>query len=379
MREIVHWLYSIRTRLDWVLVGIVAALSGAGVLTMYAGDSGGTFFYQQIQWLLISGTVFCLIAGSDVRFLRRTPVVVLLYALLVILLLGLFAFGQVLMGAQSWFVIGGLSFQPATLAKLVLVIVLAKYFSRRHVEIARVRHVLISGGYAFALFALIFFQPDFGSAIIIALIWLGMVLVSGIPMRHLTVVALTGLVAFAGLWMYGFADYQKERITAFLHPYANLQTGGYNAYQSMVAVGSGQWWGKGIGYGTQSSLKFLPEDETDFIFAAFAEEWGFVGVLAFMSLYGALLWRIVATAMCGATNFEVLYGAGVAVYFFSQFAIHVGMNIGLLPVTGVTLPLVSYGGSHLLVEFAALGILMAQRGYMRPAPREDMEQEVEGV
>ena len=133
----------------------------------------------------------------------------------------------------------------------------------------------------------------------------------------------------------------------------------------MIAVGSGQLVGKGIGFGTQSRLRFLPEYQTEFIFASFAEEWGFVGVIILISLFGIVIWRIIYNAIHGASNFEILFGAGVAVWFVSHFAIHLGMNVGLLPVTGITLPFVSYGGSHLLTEFAALGILMGMRRYSR--------------
>lgn len=372
-------LRTIYYRTDWVLFSAMTALIGAGLITMRSFVDETAFFSQQLLWSALGIAIFFAASCIDFRFLRRTPIVVALFGGVTFLLLILFVLGETLLGAQSWFTFAGISIQPTDPAKLVLVIVLAKYFSRRHVEIAHIRHILVSGAYAFIFFALVFFQPDFGSAIIIGLIWLGMVLVSGISKRHFGAVLLLGVISFAGLWFGGFADYQKERITSFLHPYADLQGSGYNAYQSMVAVGSGQMLGKGIGYGTQSELQFLPEYETDFIFAAFAEEWGFVGAVLFFAVFTVLIWRIISNASRGATNFEVLYGAGIAVYFMSQFAVHIGMNIGLLPVTGVTMPLMSYGGSHLLTECLALGVLMGQRGYMRAAPREDMEKEIEGI
>ena len=161
---------------------------------------------------------------------------------------------------------------------------MAKYFSRRHIEIANLRHILISGFYAFVLFLLVFLQPDFGSAIIIFIIWLSMVLFSGISKKHLLAVFLIGILAFGSLWFFVFKDYQKTRIISFLNPLTDISGAGYNAYQSMIAVGSGQILGKGVGLGSQSKLQFLPEYETDFIFAAFSEEWGFVGVLIIFSL-----------------------------------------------------------------------------------------------
>jgi rod shape determining protein RodA len=206
-----------------------------------------------------------------------------------------------------------------------------------------------------------------------------MVLVSGISKKHFLIVFFVGAVAFAGLWGYVFEDYQKERIQTFIHPLTDIQGAGYNAYQSTIAVGSGQVLGKGIGYGTQSKLQFLPEYETDFIFAAFAEEWGFVGVIIVLLLYGVVIWRIILNAMYGATNFEILFGVGLAILFMSQFIVHVGMNIGLLPVTGTTVPFLSYGGSHLITEFVGLGILMGMRRYRRAAHKDDIKKEFLGV
>ena len=206
-----------------------------------------------------------------------------------------------------------------------------------------------------------------------------MVLVSGISKKHLFLVFLLGAVSFVGLWTYAFKDYQKQRVISFLSPLADIRGSGYNAYQSTIAVGSGQVFGKGLGYGTQSRLKFLPEYETDFIFAAFAEEWGFVGVIMLFSFYGLVIWRILAIAVTGSTNFEVLFGLGLAILFFSQFAIHVGMNIGLLPVTGKTIPFMSYGGTHLLTEFMGLGILMGMRKYSRAAHKDTVKNEFLGL
>lgn len=296
-----------------------------------------------------------------------------------LVLLFLFIAGSVFKGAQSWFNLGAFAFQPVDFAKLVLIILLAKYFGRRHIEIANVRHILISGLYTFIIFILVFLQPDFGSAIIIFLIWFSMVLVSGISKKHLLVVFLSGLVAFSGLWFFVFKDYQKARIVTFIHPLTDLRGAGYNSYQSTIAVGSGQILGKGIGLGSQSKLKFLPEYETDFIFAAFSEEWGFVGVIIIFGLYGVVFWRIISISKKGATNFETLYGLGLASMFLLHFVIHVGMNVGLLPVTGITMPFMSYGGSHLLAEFLGIGILMGQYSYARAANKEEAQNEIIGV
>ncbi|NBD73745.1 FtsW/RodA/SpoVE family cell cycle protein [Patescibacteria group bacterium] len=362
--------------IDWLLLSAALVLTGAGLVSMHTFSPENGLFWRQCVWLTLALVAFFSLAQVDFRFLRRTAVITGLYLGTLGVLALLLAVGAVFQGAQSWFDLGAFAVQPSDPAKIVLILVLAKYFSRRHVEIANLRHIITSGAYAFLLFVLIFLQPDFGSAIILGSLWLGMVLVAGISLRHLAGVALLGIVAGAGLWFFVFEDFQKERIVSFLNPYTDIQGAGYNAYQATIAVGSGQLWGKGIGYGTQSKLEFLPEYETDFIFAAFAEEWGFVGVLLVLTLFGVLIWRILATAGLGQSNFEVLFGAGVAILFVAHVTIHVGMNVGLLPVTGTTVPFMSYGGSHLLTEFSALGILMGMRRYARAVDREQLAGEV---
>lgn len=354
-------------------------ISLAGLMTMYSYTAENLFFERQIIWIAVSVVVFFIASFIDFRFLRRTNIIMLLFGGIVLSLLAIFVFGDVVKGAQSRFDVGFFAVQPAEYAKLVIIAVLAKYFSRRHIEIAHIRHILISGVYAFILFALILLQPDFGSAIIIFLIWFGMVLVSGISKKHLIGVLIGGALAIGGMWAFVFQDYQKERIVTFLHPLADVQGAGYNAYQSTIAVGSGQVFGKGVGYGTQSKLQFLPEFQTDFIFASFAEEWGFVGILFLFALFGVLMWRLLSMAQLGATNFETLFALGVAILFISHFTIHVGMNIGLLPVTGVTLPFMSYGGSHLLTEFLALGVLVGMYRYARTVHKDDAEREFLGA
>jgi rod shape determining protein RodA len=302
-----------------------------------------------------------------------------LFFILCGILIFLFGFGTIAKGAQSWFQVGLFAFQPADAMKLLLIIVLAKYFSRRHVEIAHFRHILVSGVYALIPFVLVFLQPDFGSAMIIFFIWFGMILVSGVSKRHLMLVFLAGSLVFAGLWIGVLKPYQKDRILTFLDPLTDIQGAGYNAYQSMIAVGSGQLMGKGVGYGTQSRLRFLPEYQTDFIFSAFAEEWGLWGVVILFSLFAVVVIRILALSLVGATNFEILYGLGVAIFLISHFTVNIGMTIGLLPVTGVTVPFMSYGGSHVLTEFVALGLLVSMKKNARPAHRNALKNEFLGV
>lgn len=297
----------------------------------------------------------------DYRFLRTGNTTFFLYLGTILLLIGVAFFGEDVMGARQRFDFGFFSLQVSDPAKLILIALLAKYFAKRHELIGDFTHVIVSGLYTLGIFGLVFLQPDFGSAMIIFFIWFGMVLVAGIRFRHVAIVFLLGSIVLAGLWQYAFYDYQKARIMTFLDPLSDISGTGYNAYQSTVAVGSGELLGKGIGYGTQSKLLFLPEFETDFIFAAFAEEWGLIGVCILFILFTTVIWRLLIHAANGAGNFEKLFTTGVAIFLLAHFFIHVGINIGLLPVTGTTVPFLSYGGSHLVTEFVAIGMVLAMR------------------
>jgi len=364
--------------IDWALFGPALALAFLGLVTMSSFTGQDPFFVRQAIWIVLGVVAFFTASTINWRFLRRSGVATGIFIALLVPLVILLVLGHATLGAKSWFNLGAFALQPAEFVALSLVVLLAKYFSRRHTEIRNIRHIFISGAYAAVVFVLVALQPDFGGSIIIFLMWLGMVLVSGISLKHLAAVFLVGITAFAGLWFFGFHAYQKERILTFLHPLADVRGAGYNAYQSTVAVGSGELFGKGIGYGTQSKLRFLPEYQTDFIFAAFAEEWGLVGICIVFALYGVLFLRIVSVASRGATNFETLFSLGILFYFLAHFTLHVGINMGLLPVTGTTIPFMSYGGSHLLVEFFALGMLCGMQRYSRAAPRDSLNREFIG-
>ena len=369
-------------RIDWLLVLFILPIIAFGLFTMKNFtpiETTGDFFSKQLVWVVVAFSIFFIFSFIDFRFLKRTDFLVGAFLLLCGVLIALFVLGHISHGAQSWFSFGLFSFQPADLMKLVLIIILAKYFSRRHVEIRDIKHIFISGLYAFIPFVLILLQPDFGSAMVIFFIWFGMVLVSGISKKHLFLVFISGALVFAFAWMFVFAPYQKARISSFLNPLADIHGSGYNAFQSTIAVGSGQVLGKGLGFGTQSRLKFLPEPQSDFIFAAFAEEWGFIGSMLVILLYLLVIWRILYLASLGASNFEILFGLGVAIYFMSHILINIGMNLGLMPVTGIPLPFMSYGGSHLVTEFMCLGILMSMRRYSRAVHRDDMKNEFLGI
>lgn len=363
---------------DWFLVGSAFLISLLGLVTMYGFDGENQFAERQAIWIILALGAFFITSSLDFRFLRRTGVVVSIYGVAFFLLALLLVVGSAFQGSARWFDLGFFAFQPSEFAKLALIVVLAKYFSRRHIEIAHFRHIIVSGLYAGIIFILLFLQPDFGSGLIILAVWGGIILIAGIPPKRLILLGALGAVTLSCLWFFALADYQKARITSFVHPLADIQGAGYNAFQSTVAVGSGGVLGKGIGYGTQSRLEFLPEYQTDFIFAAFAEEWGLGGALILIALFGVVFWRLSENARTGATNFETLFILGVAVLLLVHTTIHIGMNIGLMPITGTTLPFMSYGGSHMLIGYATLGVINAMRRYGR-AVHKDERHEVVGV
>lgn len=355
---------------EWPLLVIPTALSILGILTMHTFGDGTSLATRQVLWLGIAAIVFVVCASVDIRFIRRTPVILVGYAISIGLLLLLLVAAHSVQGARSWFDLGIFTLQPSDPIKLVFIALMAKYFSRRHMEINDFRHIIVSGAYAAGLILLILVEPDLGTAVIFSIVWFGMILVSGISKKHLAIIITIAAIAAAGLWTFALRDYQRDRIVSFLNPAADIHGTGYNAYQATVAVGSGEVMGKGIGYGTQSKLRFLPEYETDFIFASFAEEWGFIGIVLVLILYGLLLARLLAIARRAATNFDAFFTIGVALLFFAHIFIHAGINLGLLPVTGTTIPFMSYGGSHLIVEFAALGIVASLARDARSVPRE---------
>ena len=363
---------------EWPLFVIPTVLCLLGILTMHPFSTATTLAPKQLLWLAISLIAYGVISILDMRFIRRTSVIITGYIFLVGVLGLLLVATHAVMGAKSWFVFWGFSLQPADLGKILFIALIAKYFSRRHMEIGDFKHIVVSGIYAAVPILLILLEPDLGTAVIFVMIWFGTILVSGISKKHLLLVVLAGLTSITLLWFFGLHEYQRARIVTFINPAADIHGRGYNAYQATVAAGSGELLGKGIGYGTQSKLKFLPEYETDFIFAAFAEEWGFMGVVLVLLLYALILARLVTIARHSATNFDSFFTIGVLIMLTSHIFIHVGINLGLLPVTGTTIPFMSYGGSHLLMEFASLGVVTSLSREGRSAPRQALTQEYLG-
>jgi rod shape determining protein RodA len=346
-----------KIRVDWYLILPGLLLSIFALFTLISFGEVSTRFIKQSVWVLFGLVLFIYLQKTHLYFLKDRKFILAIYVISIISLLILFISGHIAKGAQSWIKLGFLSIQPTDPAKLVLIILLAKYFSKRYVEISVFKHVFISGLYTGVLGILVLLQPDFGSAVTIFAIWAGIIFISGLSKKHIIFLATILLIILTLGWNFAFKQYQKDRVIDFIHPMRDIRGSGYNQYQAVIAVGSGQFLGKGVGYGTQSKLKFLPEYQTDFIFAAFAEEWGFVGVSIVLILFLIMLLRILFVAMNTDTNFNALVASGVFIFFGVHVFINIGMNLGIMPITGIPLPFMSYGGSHILIEFIALGIV----------------------
>jgi len=351
-------------RLDWILITATLFLVGMGLLSIYSSSlHWGDFlnFKKQIIFLGVGFVLMLLISFFDWRILKEDPYLILAsYFLCLILLLGLFFFAPEIRGVKGWYKVGLVSIDPIEFTKIILIILLAKYFSTRHIEMYRITHILISGFYLLLPSLLIFFQPNLGSVLILISIWVGILIVSGIKLRHFLILILVFLLIFVFSWSTILKDYQKERILTFIQPQISdpLKIG-WSQRQAKIAIGVGGIFGQGIGKGSQTQYGFLSEPQTDFIFSAIAEEMGLIGVGILLFLFSILLWRIFKIAILSQSNFSYLFSSGMAFLLTSQIFIHIGMNIGTLPIIGISLPLVSYGGSSLITTFLALGILQS--------------------
>ncbi|OGZ33154.1 MAG: rod shape-determining protein RodA [Candidatus Portnoybacteria bacterium RIFCSPLOWO2_12_FULL_39_9] len=347
-------------KLDWSLIIIILLLNASGLLAIKNTSEDLTNFYKQILFIGLGLFLMLFFSFLDYRILKNNSLIlIVLYLVCLFLLGGLFFWGREIRGAASWFKFGFLNFQPIELAKIIIILILAKYFSLRHIEMYRIRHIITSGVYVGLPTLLVLFQPDLGSVVVLGSVWLGIMLMAGIKMRHLIILTLIAAVLITSSWFWLLKDYQKQRILTFINPGTDPYGSGYNLVQSLIAIGSGGLFGRGLGQGSQSQLKFLPEHQTDFIFAAIAEQGGLVGVVFLLTLFAFLFWRIIRIALSSLNNFSRLFAVGLVIMLFSQTIINIGMNMGVLPITGLTLPLVSYGGSSLLTIFLGLGILQS--------------------
>lgn len=337
----------------------ILLLFGVGLLALYgissSGGQGGGFFFRQSIYALIGSVALIILVSADYRHVARlgTPIYFAILGALAAVLL----FGATVRGTSGWIRLGTLQFQPVEVAKLGLIIFLARFIAKKKTELGELSRLIASLVLSGVMVGLVFLQPDLGSALVLVAIWLGMIIASGIRWTHFVILSLLGLSTIAGSWFF-LAPYQKDRIMTVFEPQSDPRGSGYNVIQSMVAIGSGGMTGKGVGHGSQSQLNFLPEKHTDFIFASITEELGLVGALFVIAVYSLFLYRIWRIAMTAKDNFGYLATSGVLVMFGVQFLVNIGMNVGLLPVTGITLPLVSYGGSSLVSSFMALGLVL---------------------
>ena len=344
------------------MVVAVVLLCAMGLMSIYSTSfaKDKTFFYKQLGFIIAGFFLMLAFAFFDYRFFRNLPrLLIALYILSILLLIAVLVLGARVRGAASWFKIGIFSFEPVELVKLIMVLVLAQYFSLRHIELYRIRHIIASGIYTFIPAVLIFFQPDLGSAMVLIFLWLGIMMVAGIKIRHLLILFLLGVILFSVAWFGILKPYQKERFITFINPYLDPLGSSYQRIQSVIAVGAGRLWGRGLGQGSQSQLNFLPEQHTDFIFASIAEEWGFIGVCLVFIFYFLLFWRIIKISLSATNNFARLFCIGSAIIFIFQIFVNIGMNLGILPIAGIPLPFLSYGGSNLLINFVMLGIVQS--------------------
>lgn len=350
--------------IDFPLFATTVAISFLSVLNIYGIVGAESILFKKQLIFVIIGIV-CMVVGSffNYRYLKNYSLPVMVFYAIVLILLIITLFSSPVRGIHAWIALGNLTFEPSELMKLGLVILLAKYFSQRHFHINHFRHIIISGIYCAIPALVIFIQPDLGSAAILALLWFSILIAAGINLRHLSILLLVGLICMSIGWAFILRPYQKDRIISFLNPYSDPTGIGYNAIQSKIAIGSGGWFGNGLGEGSQATLGFLPEPYNDFALASFVEQFGFVGTSAF---FGGLLFfisRIFLIGQRSQNNFSKFFSLGIGIVISSHVLISSAVNTGLMPITGLPFTFLSYGGSHLISMMIGLGILQSIKRY----------------
>lgn len=353
------WFYKF-LKLDWVLLAAVVLLLGIGLLALYSlssavGGEGLSIFWKQAIYIALGISALFFFVFSDYQYLKSYSTAI--YFATLFLLVVVLLWGSVIRGTSGWIGIGPFHIQPVEIAKLSLIIFLASFISQKKSKLGSITKIAASFVLAGIMIFLVAKQPDFGSAMVLSGIWIGMLFLSGINRKHLIFLIIIGILISASGWFL-LADYQKFRIINVVKPEIDPKGSGYNVIQSMISVGSGGITGKGFGHGSQSQLNFLPEKHTDFIFAVIAEELGLLGSFLIIFLYLALFYRIRKIAVSAQDNFGYLLAAGVLIMFFLQIFVNIGMNIGIVPVTGIPLPFLSYGGSSLVAAMISLGVVL---------------------
>ncbi len=342
--------------IDWVSAILILCLSSFGLFLLLTISQ--SLFIQQLLFLIIALLLLIFISRLDSMILWWIAPFAYVGSIIFLILSYL---GPSIRGAQRWIMVGSAQLQPSELVKPLLLLAFARFMSEYPPRTVKNMGILIA--LFLVPFLLVFKQPDLGSSLVYAGFWLSMLLGAGFPVVIFAIVVGVGSFLLPFAW-HVLAQYQRDRILTFLHPTIDPKGAGYNALQAMIAVGSGQLFGRGLGRGTQSHLRFLPEFHTDFIFATLIEELGFVGGLVLLGGYAVLLWRIISPLVRGTVTdaFPFVYSVGLFATMLTQIFINTGMNMGLIPITGITLPFVSYGGSSLLSLALSFGFLWALQG-----------------
>lgn len=346
---------------DWLIVLCAFVLILFGLAAIYSIDlsrNAELFHIKKQLFAVAAASIFAFfLATSNYKLLRNYSLV--LYVLGIISLVLVLIFGTTVRGARGWFVFDAISIQPVEFVKFVLIVALTSYFSQRARLIFGLREFVESLTIALVPIVLTLLQPDFGSAFILAGLWFVFAFFAGMRKRFIASLFAAGIGLFFIAWKFLFAPYQKSRILTLFNPSVDPLGQGYNVSQAIIAIGAGGLLGRGLGFGSQSQLKFLPESQTDFIFAVIAEELGFLGVLLVLAAFSLIFFRLFSIIRSSSDSFPAFLIIGIASVFFLQFLVHIGMNLGLFPVTGIGLPLVSYGGSSVVLFVVLLGVIQS--------------------
>ena len=347
---------------DWVLLIFVLIICALGVSEIYSATLGTKFVgmhIKQVEWI-VAGVVLMFLV-SLVNYQALLELVPWLYGVSLISLISVLIFGKKYLGARRWIDFRLFHFQPSEWVKLILILTMAKYFAEYRENDLPFRELVKAGLVVLFPMLLVLKQPDLGTALTYIPIAIMALALGGMRPKHAMVLMVIAAVLMPAMWKWGLKPYQKERLSTFVAPEADSRGSGYQVIQSMVAVGSGGVWGKGVAKGTQTQGQFLPVPHTDFIFAAWSEEHGFVGALVVMLLYFGVLMRLIHDAQTAPDRAGVFLIMGVVAVLAFHVLVNVGMVVGFMPVTGIPLPLMSYGGSSILFTFLALGIVMNVR------------------
>lgn len=309
---------------------------------------------RQVISIIIGLIIMFILAFFDYRILNSLSTK--LYFTILFILLAVIFFGISIRGTTGWLGFPAYHIQPVEIAKVIIIVFLASFLSKKKTQLSMAVRVIAAIVLVFLPVFLVMRQPDFGSAAVIIVFSIVLLIFSGLNKKNLIILAMIGFIGATSCWFF-LQDYQKERIVNLFEPGKDPRGSGYNVLQSIIAVGSGRITGKGLGHGSQSQLNFLPEKHTDFIFAVITEELGFIGALSIFILFGVVFWRIKEAAKLARDNFGYLIALGVLSMFFFQALVNIGMNIGVMPVAGVPLPFVSYGGSSMIAMLVAVGII----------------------